>query len=285
MRSTRRMEPAAAVIDPTDRSEDPPSGAAARSGTGGRHGPPWSQGFVDYERVAARYQQGRALAAEVLDRWASAVSPHLPSGLIRVVDVGAGTGIFAAAWPRWTTAAVVAVEPSAAMVRAARVEDPAVSFVLGTAEALPLRDGCADVVWVSTALPHFADVHQAVREFTRVLGHGGRVLVRTLVPSRTGTTWLDEFPGRAKWEARCHTEQQLTEIFQPHGFEPTHAQEVLEGTETYAESADWVQRMRHADSALTALSDEEIAEGVQKLRSTPTKVSRVELTLFVFTQQ
>ena len=40
--------------------------------------------------------------------------------------------------------------------------------------------------------------------------------------------------------------------------------------------------MRHADSMLTALSDEEIDAGLDALRSQPSKVARIELTLFVF---
>jgi ubiquinone/menaquinone biosynthesis C-methylase UbiE len=244
-----------------------------------------SQDYVDYERVASRYQRGRSLAADVLERWGDAVKPYLPTGPVRVADVGAGTGIFAAAWPRWTDATVVAVEPSAGMVGAGGVDDPDVTFVLGTAEALPLRDGSMDVAWVSTALHHFADVHLAVRELARVLGPGGRVLVRTYAPGRTEITWLDELPGRAKWEARCYTEQQLIDIFRPHGFDLIDAREVLEGTETYATSADWVERMRDADSVLTALSDDEIAEGVRRLRAAPTRMCRLEVSLFVFEQR
>jgi ubiquinone/menaquinone biosynthesis C-methylase UbiE len=244
-----------------------------------------SQDYVDYERVATRFQEGRSLGADVLDRWRDAVKPYLPPGRIRVADVGAGTGIFAAAWPRWTDATVVAVEPSAAMAGAGDVDDPDVTYVRGTAEALPLRDGGADVAWVSTALHHFADVHQAVRELARILGPRRRVLVRTYAPDRTEITWVNELPGRAKWEARCHTEPQLIEIFRPHGFDLIDAREVLEGMETYARSADWVERMRHADSMLTALSDEEIAEGVSRLRSTPARMGRVEVTLFVFEQR
>jgi SAM-dependent methyltransferase len=250
-----------------------------------RHVPRRSQDFVDYARVADRYQEGRSLAADVLDRWANAVEPYLPTGPIRVIDVGAGTGIFAAAWPRWTTAAVVAVEPSAAMVSAGNVDEPGASFVLGVAEALPVSDHCADVVWVSAALHHFADVHQAAEEFARVLGPGGRVLVRAYAPGRTEITSLGEFPGREKWEARCHTEQQLIGIFRPHGFDLTDAREVLEGTVSYADAADWVESMRDADSLLTALSDDEIAGGLRNLRSAPTRLGRVEFTLFVFTRR
>jgi ubiquinone/menaquinone biosynthesis C-methylase UbiE len=243
-----------------------------------------SQDYVDYERVASRYQRGRSLAADVLERWGDAVKPYLPAGPVRVADVGAGTGMFAAAWPRWTDATIVAVEPSAGMVGAGGVDDPDVTFVLGTAEALPLRDGSVDVAWVSTALHHFADVDLAVRELARVLGPGGRVLVRTYAPGRTEITWLDELPGRAKWEARCYTEQQLIDLFGPHGFDLIDAREVLEGTETYAASADWVERMRDADSVLTALSDDEIAEGVGRLRAAPTRTCRLEVSLFVFEQ-
>jgi ubiquinone/menaquinone biosynthesis C-methylase UbiE len=241
-----------------------------------------SQDYVDYQRVASRYQQGRSLAADVLERWGDAVKAYLPAGPIRVADVGAGTGIFAAAWPRWTDATVVAVEPSAAMAGAGGVDDPDVTFVLGTAEALPLRDGSVDVAWVSTALHHFADVHLALRELARVLGPGRRVLVRTYAPGRTEITWIDELPGRAKWEARCYTEQQLIEIFRPHGFDLIDALEVLEGTETYATSADWVERMRDADSVLTALGDDEIAEGVSRLRAAPSRMCRLEVSLFAF---
>ena len=244
-----------------------------------------SQDYVDYERVATRYQEGRSLGADVLERWGDAVRPYLPEGPVRVADVGAGTGIFAAAWPGWADATVVAVEPSVAMAGAGGVDDPDVTFVLGIAEALPLRDGSADVAWVSTALHHFADVHQAVRELARILGAGRRVLVRTYAPGSTEITWLDEVPGRANWEARCYTEEQLIAIFRPHGFDFVDAREVLEGTQSYASSADWVERMRDVDSMLTALSDDEVADAVGRLRATPTKLCRVEVSLFVFEQR
>jgi hypothetical protein len=75
------------------------------------------------------------------------------------------------------------------------------------------------------------------------------------------------------------------EILRPHGFDLIDAREVLEGMESYAKSADWVERMRDADSMLTALSDDEIAEGVERLRATPTRMCRAETTLFVFEQR
>src|SRR5438876_12037788 len=71
---------------------------------GSRRRAPQMRGFVDYERVAVRYQEGRSLPAEVLERWGSAVRPYLRPGPMRVVDVGAGTGIVAVACSRWASA-------------------------------------------------------------------------------------------------------------------------------------------------------------------------------------
>jgi SAM-dependent methyltransferase len=218
----------------------------------------------------------------VLAHWGDAVRPYLAGSPLAVIDVGAGTGIFAAAWPSWTLASVLAVEPAAAMVQASSVDDPSVRFVRAVAEALPVQDERFDVVWVSTALHHFYDVDHGIAEFARVLRRGGRVLVRTYVPGRTEVTYVSEFPGRSKWMSRFHTETELLRLFAAHGFRLVAIREVLEWTESYAASAAWVARMRHADSMLTALSDEEVAEGLAALRADPHRVGRLELTLAVF---
>ncbi len=98
-----------------------------------------SQEWVDYERVAALYEEGRALPAQVLARWREAVRPYLPSSPRRILDLGAGTGIFAREWPSWVSAEVVAVEPSAAMVLAGNHADPGVRFIRGDSEPTPSR--------------------------------------------------------------------------------------------------------------------------------------------------
>ncbi len=241
-----------------------------------------SRGYVDYEQVADLYRRGRSLPPEVLDRWACAIRPYLPSGPLTLVDIGAGTGIFAGAWPGWAKAKVIAVEPAEAMAQVAVVADRDVSFLRAVAEDLPLRDDGSDVVWVSTALHHFADVDRAVSEFARVLRVGGRVLVRTYVPGRTEITYADEFPGRSKWISRFHDEERLLRIFGVHRFNVVDVREVLEWAEPYAASAEWVSMMRDADSMLTALTDEEIQAGLDALRSNPGKIGRLELTLLVF---
>ena len=71
-------------------------------------------------------------------------------------------------------------------------------------------------------------------------------------------------------------------MFSAAGFDLRELVEVLEWRESYAASAQWVSTMRHADSMLTALSDAEIAEGLDALHSEPERVGRIEQTLLVF---
>ena len=97
-----------------------------------------------------------------------------------VVDVGAGTGIFARqmAARRWR---VVAVEPSAAMLRVGIVhrlaadappESARLHAVAATAECLPMASESVDLVTAAQAF-HWFNPPIALAEFARVLRPGG----------------------------------------------------------------------------------------------------------------
>lgn len=92
------------------------------------------------------------------------------SGAI-VVDVGAGTGKLTRMLAP-TGAALIAVEPVAAMLGHLVAAVPSAHPVGGTAEALPLADGSADAVLAATAF-HWFRAEQALREIGRVLRPGG----------------------------------------------------------------------------------------------------------------
>lgn len=72
---------------------------------------------IDYdERAAAAFQAGRQLPPAGLGGWRAAITRHLvPRPVMRLLDLGAGTGMWAAALASWYGITVVAVEPSAAM--------------------------------------------------------------------------------------------------------------------------------------------------------------------------
>lgn len=88
----------------------------------------------------------------------------------RVLDVGAGTGKFTSCLTA-TGARIVAVEPVEDMRRRI-ARTGGVGVVAGTAEAIPLADGCANVVLSAQAF-HWFDGSRALAEFRRVLLPGG----------------------------------------------------------------------------------------------------------------
>ena len=105
----------------------------------------------------------------------------------RIVDVGCGDG-----------ALVRALAKRGAHVTGVEVQDPALDkargatpvadeqYLKGAGEALPLPDGCADVVIFMNSLHHVpqADMGKALEEAARVLVPGGMVLVNE--PEATG---------------------------------------------------------------------------------------------------
>lgn len=122
---------------------------------------------TSFGRVAGNYDRVRPGPA------AAAVDWLLPAGCAVAVDLAAGTGLFTRAL-EGRVAEVVAVEPDGRMREVLAARSPGVRVLDGEAEAIPLPDGYADAVFVSTAW-HWFDPERAVREITRVLKDGGRL--------------------------------------------------------------------------------------------------------------
>jgi ubiquinone/menaquinone biosynthesis C-methylase UbiE len=237
---------------------------------------------VDYDRMAADYAAGRALPPEGLEPWRAAMRPWLPDGGGPVLDVGAGTGQFAAAIASWFGVRVVAVEPSAGMrgQAAAAHPHPAVALLGGRAERLPLRDRCCAWAWVSTVVHHLDDLPAAARELRRVLRPGGPVLVRQAFPDRLDTITLYRrwFPGAARIAATLPTVEQVADGFAAAGF---RVQARASVTQVSAPSlAVYRDKVRlRADTGLRLLPDQEFAAGLAALdraaaaETTPTPVT------------
>jgi ubiquinone/menaquinone biosynthesis C-methylase UbiE len=73
-------------------------------------------------------------------------------------------------------AEVVAVDPAAMMLRVGRLANRAkgLRYAHGTAQALPVADGWASVVWSLATVHHWPDLDAALGELGRVLAPGGR---------------------------------------------------------------------------------------------------------------
>jgi SAM-dependent methyltransferase len=108
----------------------------------------------------------------------------------QVLDVGCGPGGAAREAAR-RGAEVTGVDPAPVMLRLARALSRGragheITFLEGTAEALPLQDQSVTVAWAVSSAHHWGDVQAGLREIHRVLQPGGRLVIAEQL-SLTGT--------------------------------------------------------------------------------------------------
>jgi SAM-dependent methyltransferase len=240
---------------------------------------------VDYDRMAPDYAEGRVLPPEGMAPWREAIRPWIAAGgRSPVLDLGAGTGQFAAAIAGWFGVEVVAVEPSGGMrAQAARAHPhPDVRWVAGTGERLPLRDGACAWAWVSTVVHHLDDLDAAAAELRRVLRPGGVVLVRQAFPGR-----MDEISLYRRWFPGADAclvaggglpgVERVSAAFAGAGFAVETLRSVAQvSAPSLAAYRDKVRR--RADTGLRLLPDDQFAAGLAALdraveaETTPTPV-------------
>jgi SAM-dependent methyltransferase len=227
---------------------------------------------VDYDRMAPDYVAGRVLPAEGMEPWRAAIAAWLPAGeagASPVLDLGAGTGQFAAAIAGWFGVEVVAVEPSAGMrAQAVRAHPhPCVAWVAGLAERLPLRDASCALAWASTVVHHLDDLDAAAAELGRVLRAGGTVLVRQTFPGRMDQVYTRFFPGVGAFLAAgggLPSVERVSAAFAGAGFRVETLQRVAQvSAPSLAAYRDKVRR--RADTGLRLLPDDQFAAGLAAL--------------------
>src|SRR5438552_18048475 len=187
------------------------------------------------EQTAAAFKAVREVPRDGLSEWREAVRRHLrPSQGMTLVDIGAGTGAFAAAFSDWFELSVLAVEPSAAM-RNQIPRTPAIQVLEGNASALPLPDGSADAAWLSLVIHHIADLDVAAHEIRRVLRPGAPVLIRQGFPGRVDRIELVHwFPETARTVDTYPSVTDICAAFAAAGF---HREALEPVRETYPDNA------------------------------------------------
>jgi ubiquinone/menaquinone biosynthesis C-methylase UbiE len=224
---------------------------------------------IDYDQqTATAYKAVREVPRDGLVEWREAIRRHLhPSPETTLLDIGAGTGQFSAAFSEWFGLRVVAVEPSASM-RAQIPSTETIEVLEGDALDLPLPDHSADAAWLSLVIHHIPDLCAAALEIRRVLRPGAPVLIRQGFPGRVerieNVRW---FPETARLVDTYPSVEDTCAAFATAGFR----MEALESLpETYAASLaeflDQLDTLRHADTSIRSLSEDEFRRGKERVR-------------------
>jgi SAM-dependent methyltransferase len=220
------------------------------------------------EETAAAFKTVRELPRDGLSEWREVVRRHLrPSPGTTLVDIGAGTGQFAAAFSDWFDLDVLAVEPSAAM-RAQIPRTPAIQVLEGDACELPLPDESADAAWLSLVIHHIPDLEVAARETRRVLRPGAPILIRQGFPGRLdGVELVRWFPETARAVDSYPSVEQTCQAFAAAGFRYDALEQVRETYGTgLAEFLSQVDAFRDADTTMRGLTEDEFLRGKERLR-------------------
>jgi SAM-dependent methyltransferase len=196
----------------------------------------------------------------------------------RVLDVGCGTGRFAAALAE-RGSRVWGVDASEEMVALARGRG--VDAKVARAEALPFKAGWFDRA-VAVLVIHVLDRPRAFAELARVLGDDGRLAIGTFDHAQFDTYYLSPyFPSLAEIDrARFPTREALEEELRAAGFEPR----VVPLHQRAVRSRDWVlERIRgRFISTLQLLDEEEFAAGLARAeRELPAEVEAEQHLLAV----
>jgi SAM-dependent methyltransferase len=220
------------------------------------------------EQTATAFKAVREVPRDGLSEWREAVRRHLrPSQGMTLADIGAGTGAFAAAFSDWFGLSILAVEPSAAM-RAQIPRRSDIQVLEGDASFLPLPDGSADGAWLSLVIHHIPDLEAAAREIRRVLRPGAPVLIRQGFPGRIDQVELVRwFPETARTVDTYPSVEQTCQAFAGAGFSRDALEQIPETYPTsLAEFLAQADTLRHADTTMRNLTEDEFLRGKERLR-------------------
>jgi ubiquinone/menaquinone biosynthesis C-methylase UbiE len=165
--------------------------------------------MVNYDdRLHQVYAAGRALETSSLNIWMQAFAEQVPATRpLTALDLGSGTGRFTPALAETFGGPVYGVEPSARMREIAieTASHPAVTYLEGSSDAIPLPDASCDFALLFLSFHHFGDQARGLQELARVIRPGGVVLLRSQFRDRMpDLPWYRYFPSARRVDAEMY---------------------------------------------------------------------------------
>jgi ubiquinone/menaquinone biosynthesis C-methylase UbiE len=220
--------------------------------------------MVDYDgRLHQVYAAGRALPADSLDTWMEVAAGFAPDERpLTVLDLGCGIGRFTPALAETFGGPVYGVEPSAAMRQQATMH-PDVTYLEGSAEAIPLPDESCDLVWLFLTIHHWTDPLQGLREVRRVLRPGGTVVLRTQFGDRMPDLyWYRYFPSARQVDAEMYLPfGEVLALTEQAGLAAEEEPRWVDASEVRTQSATYERLKLRAFSTFEHIAEDELDRG------------------------
>ena len=232
---------------------------------------------VDYDKIAHLWDAQPYRSKSLDPQLVAFIRERASRTPIRLLDIGCGTGsqLIAnrAAAP---DAQMVGTDQSLGMLRQARAKVPEIAWLRADGAALPFAAASFDFIGCQFAFHHFGDKAGMLAETLRLLGPGGRFVLRNMCPEQCAD-WLcyEYFPEARIADLRDFwSVPELTAAMEAAGFaavaveyEHIHFQQNL---------ADWLDHVRHryTCSQLQTISDAAYAAGVRRLESDIAEASK-----------
>ena len=148
-----------------------------------------------FDRIASVYDlMNSVMTAGLHHRWRTRAADlaRAPEGG-RVLDVACGTGDLSVEMARRVgpSGEVIGSDFSENMLALARAKAPTLRFEQANALDLPYEDDSFDAATVGFGARNFSDLPQGLREMTRVVRPGGRVVILEITtPERPPLSWF-----------------------------------------------------------------------------------------------
>jgi ubiquinone/menaquinone biosynthesis C-methylase UbiE len=227
------------------------------------------QPSVDYDKIAGLYDlRYQRFKFEGVERALDEFIPNQPH--TKVLEVGCGTGYWLGLLSK-RGLSVAGLDASQNMLERASARVPGADLRLGTAEDLPWSDATFDRVVCINALHHFPDKLGFIRETFRVLAPAGAFMCVTLDPHTKLDRWyVYEYFTRTLNldEQRYPSEAELRGSLGAAGFEKVARREVQHWTSEIPVDEAFARGLLTPaySSQLALLTDQELAEGVDRVR-------------------
>ena len=220
------------------------------------------------QSAARRYESARALPQKTSALWMKALRNALPlNSFNRILDLGSGTGRFAASLQEEFQCLVIDVDPSEVMLAQGRSRGlNNIVWEHGSAENIPLDANSVDLVWMSQIFHHLESPLASLREIRRVLSPVGYLAIRNgTLENNEEIEWFHCFPEAKQIDdKRLPSHQDIIELVCGLRFESISGRTVYQfSASSYAE---YYRKIRQRGlSSLISISDETFNAGLERL--------------------